>query len=132
MYGEYLIEPNLHGQIAWEKQDGYTTSGRTVVASQNLTIGKIAFGPRISRDHLMESGTIAEFWTSIEGEYDFLNGNEPSTSIDLEGQLSARISAGVDFDLTNDLSLEIDGNIGGIGIDDYTTYQGNIRLSVPF
>lgn len=132
LYGKYTIAPNLHGQIAWEKQDGYVTSGNTIVASQNLTIGKVAFGPRVSRDHLMENGTNAEFWGSVEGEYDFSNADTGTVGINIDGDVSARVSAGVDFDFTNDWSLELDGNIGGLGAEDYTSYQGNVRLSVSF
>ncbi|MEP2874865.1 MAG: autotransporter outer membrane beta-barrel domain-containing protein [Hyphomicrobiales bacterium] len=132
LYGKYTIEPNLHGQIAWETQEGYTTSGNTFVAKQTLTIGKIAFGPRVSRDHLMENGTNAEFWGAVEGEYDFANTDVGTTNLNMDGDVSARLSAGVDFDFTNDVSLELDGNIGGLGAAGYTSYQGNVRVAVPF
>lgn len=132
LYGKYTIEPNLHGQIAWESQEGYVTSGGTVVSKQSLTIGKVAFGPRVSRDHLMDNGTNAEFWGAIEGEYDFANNDSGTTNLNMDGDISARLSAGVDFDFTNEVSLELDGNIGGLGAAGYTTYQGNVRVALPF
>lgn len=132
LYGKYTIEPNLHGQIAWETQEGYTTTGGTVVTKQTLTIGKVAFGPRVSRDHLMDNGTNAEFWGAVEGEYDFANNDSGTTNLNLDGDISARLSAGVDFDFTNEVSLELDGNIGGLGAAGYTSYQGNVRVAVPF
>lgn len=132
LYGKYTIEPNLHGQIAWETQEGYITSGGTVVTKQTLTIGKVAFGPRVSRDHLMDNGTNAEFWGAVEGEYDFANNDSGTTNLNMDGDISARLSAGVDFDFTNEISLELDGNIGGLGAAGYTTYQGNVRVAVPF
>ena len=84
--------------------------------------------------HTYETGGSFRPWLALNGEYDFSNqGSDANSGLpDLSDVISARIKGGFDATTATGISLSMQGNMSGIGSDQFTGYGGSAKLRVPF
>ena len=133
-YDAFFVSPGIRFVYAQENQDGYTDSAGTTHSSLVIRAGRISIGPKIGYTHKYQDGGSFRPWLALNGEYDFSNQDiEASAGLpDLSDVLSARFKAGFDATTATGISLSLQGNVSGIGSDQFTGYGGTARLRVPF
>ncbi len=130
----WFVSPSLRFVYAEEDQEAYTNSAGVRQGSVDVNAGRISLGPKIGRSIPMDDGSVLTPWGSVKGEYDFSNqGNVPASGLpDLDDILSARFSLGLDAQMTNGMSVSVEGSISGVGSSEYTGYGGSARIGIPF
>ena len=133
-YDAFFVRPGIRFVYAQENQDSYTDSAGITHSSLVIRAGRISIGPKIGYTHSFETGGSFRPWLALSGEYDFSNqGSDAGSGLpDLSDVLSARFKAGFAATTTTGISLSMQGNVSGIGSDQFTGYGGTARLSVPF
>lgn len=127
------IQPTAKAFVSFEEQDAYVDSSSTAIASRDVTLGRVSFGPKVLYPHIFESGHQATFWILAKAEYDFSSEDTTSTSLlTSDDVFSARIGAGVDTQITDNatLGLAIEGH--GLGGGEYTAVDVTGRAKVQF
>lgn len=131
--GDYTIMPILSFLWANEDQDAYTDSAAVTHASRSISAGRVSIGPRImfpERD--TDSGSY-QTWVSAKGEYDFSNQNVLVTTglPDLGSVASLRIAGGVTSRM-GEGTLNVRGDVSGIGSGEFTAVGGTVSYARPF
>ena len=129
----YTIRPTASLLYWRERQKAFTDSLGNSIASSVQKLGEARFGPDISRRYTKPNG---DSWTptvGIAGVYNFAGEkNDNSSSFSLgEGDIRARIDAGINLNKVSGLSVNLSTFYDGIGIDDYESYGGSVRLTRP-
>lgn len=131
--GDITIRPEA--RISWfeETQESYTDSIAQTIPEQTISLGEVRFGPTISRSITLDDGIQVQPSIGISGVWNFgINDNVASQGFALgNDDLRARFDGGLST--TNSLGwiLALTGFYDGIGINDYDSYGGSIRLTVP-
>ena len=133
-YDAFFVSPGIRFVYAQENQNSYTDSAGTTHSSLVIRAGRISIGPKIGYTHKYESGGSFRPWLALNGEYDFSNqGADVNSGLpDLSDVLSARFKAGFDATTASGIALSLQGNISGLGSDQFTGYGGTAKLRVPF
>lgn len=133
-YEGYFIEPGIRVLYAEEYQEAYTDSAGVRQSSLTIKAGRVSVGPKIGYTHRTDDGVSVKTWAAAYAEYDFSNQtNGPNSGLpDLDDLISARVSAGIDATTAEGLSIGIEGDIGGLGSGEYTSYGGTARIGLPF
>ena len=133
-HDDITIRPEIGFTWYEETQQSYTDSLSNVIPESTVTFGELRFGPTFSRTTTLDDGTTFVPTLGINGVYNFdLSDNDASqgTTAGTE-ELRARISAG--FAATNPdngVTLTTEVFYDGLGVDDYETYGGRARLTIP-
>ena len=133
-YDAFFVSPGIRFVYAQENQSGYTDSAGTTHSNLVIRAGRISIGPKIGYLHAYQSGGSFRPWLALNGEYDFSNqGADANSGLpDLSDVLSARFKAGFDATTASGISLSLQGNVSGIGNDQFSGYGGTARLRMPF
>jgi len=127
---EYIITPQA--SIAWyrDKQQRYTDSLGNVIPQQTVELGEVRFGPSLSRGFELESGLVAEPEIGLTGAWSFGVGNNAAKEV-LPGNNTLRARLDMGLALTSPeygMSLSLKGHYDGIGVDNFQSYGGKLRL----
>ncbi len=131
--GNLTIRPAA--RIAWyeETQESYTDTNALFIPSQTISLGEFRFGPNFVWDMLLDDGTLFQPNIGVAGVFNFgLANNVASQGFALgDDDLRARFEAG--FSATNPMGLILTatGFYDGVGVDNYYSYGGSVRLTVP-
>ncbi|MFK8035352.1 MAG: autotransporter outer membrane beta-barrel domain-containing protein [Hyphomicrobiales bacterium] len=127
------IQPTAKAFVSIEAQDAYVDSSSTAVASRDVTIGRVSFGPKVLYPHMFESGHQATFWALAKAEYDFSSEDTTSSSLlTSDDVFSARIGVGVDTQISDNASLGLAVEGHGLGGGEYTAVDVTGRAKVQF
>lgn len=130
--GEYTIKPTLFISYFEEEQAAYTDSAATAIAAQTVSLGEIKFGPNVSRKFTTDDDTVIQAKIGFSGIYNFgVNGNSSNSTLS-NGKLRARLDGVVTASLESGKSLSLNGYYDGIGVTNFQSYGGGIKLSIPF
>ncbi|MFK5978265.1 MAG: hypothetical protein QM488_05200 [Rhizobiaceae bacterium] len=116
-----------------EKQEAYTDNLSNVISEQTISLGEIRFGPRIRKMIKLDNGTMFQPSFGITGVWNFGMENNTATQGFAVGNddLRARVDAGLSFADMRGWMVTASGCYDGIGIDDYDSYGGRLRLVIP-
>jgi len=136
-YGEVTVRPHLQVSYFEETQQAYTDSLAVAIPRQTITLGELNFGPELTRTIKLASGATLTPKLGIAGIWNFAtknsNGNNPSAQgFDLDnGDIRARVDAGLSTTGANGWILSLLAYYDGIGIEQYEAYGGNVALTIP-
>jgi len=130
----YKISPSVSVAYYEETQETYTDTLGNLIPEQTVSLGEVRFGPDISRSVELDDGTLFTPSVGVSGVFNFgIEDNAASQGFALgNDDFRARVDAG--FSATNPdtgLTLSVDGFYDGIGIDDFDSYGGRVRVTVP-
>ena len=132
-YGMYNVSPSV--SVAWyeETQEAYIDSLATPIPETTVSIGEVRFGPSISKDVVLNDGTVFKPTLGVSGVFNFgINNNNAAQATALgDNDLRARVDAGFTANGTSGLILMISGFYDGIGINGYHAYGGSARITIP-
>lgn len=130
--GAYRIEPGIKAYYAHEHHEAYDLSMTRSVDDQDFYTLSVAAGPRISRAVRYDNSTM-ELWTSLDLEYRATDIDEDASlaGTDLD-DLSGRVQAGVHWEAATGLNLDLSLGASGLGSDELSTFDGNLRFAIPF
>ena len=134
-FGNLHVAPHIGVLYFQERQEAYIDSLSIDIPSQTVKLGRLTFGPKFSTTIQRRDGTTISPYLGIKGLWDF----ERTAIVDLTTGLAsestdgvrARVDAGVRIRLPDGLTLNGEGFYDGIGADDYKSYGGSIRMSIP-
>lgn len=133
-YGAYMFTPSANLFVAWEDQDAYVDSGATPHAAFSFYSGRAAFGGRVGRDWVMSETLRITPYVGAFADWNFSDTSATAaTAVDtgLGDGWSARALLGVAMVQASGLSLNLSGELGGIG-QDATVITANGRVMMPF
>lgn len=130
---EYQISPSA--SISWfeEEQHSYMDGLNNLIPKNSISLGVIRFGPSLSRSFLLKNGGRARPHIGISGIKNFgieSSSNSTGTVIGND-DFRARLDFGINIIGHSKISLSANGFYDGIGIDDYDSYGGSLKLTVP-
>jgi len=133
-YDQYTISPEVSVSYFEDNQHSYTDTLGNLIPEQTVSLGEIRFGPDISQNIVLDDGTLFAPNIGISGVFNFgIAENAASQGFALgNDDFRARVDAG--FSATNPstgMTLTLEGFYDGIGIEDFDSYGGRARVTVP-
>ncbi len=131
--GDYQITPGASLSYFEETQESYIDSLANVIPEQSVSLGEFRFGPSFSRTFLMEDGSLVRPTVGVSGIYNYgIENNVASQGHPLGGDdVRARFDLGLDSVHPGGLNVSLNGFYDGAGVDDYQSYGGKIRFTIP-
>jgi outer membrane autotransporter protein len=131
---DWNVNPNLAVIYFQEDVDGYRDSLGIDISDQKVSLGRVTFGPRVSKTFETNTKTTLTPTLSVRGIWDFEQADIVNLDTGLAtatGAFRARTEAGLAIGLPGGASLTLDSFYDGIGQDDYEAYGGLFGISFP-
>ena len=128
------LQPTIALMYASERQDAYIDSATVAHVARTVTAGRLSIGPKFIFQPVTNAFGTTQFWFATKGEYDFSNQNTSAASSlpDISDIASARVQAGLSIANDNDVSLSLQGDVSGLGSNEFIGYGGTAKVIVPF
>ncbi len=132
-HGDIRVTPEISLSYIGEDQDGYIDSNGTTVSSRNVGLGRLRFGPEISRRYQMASGIIIEPHLALRGLWDFDGTGVTVGGINYSQAEGFRGMTEIGFIVQrpDDFNIRAVFKYDGIGVSDYNAYGGQLWINVP-
>ena len=130
---DFTVRPAL-SVVYWEEtQEAYIDSLANTIAESTQTLGEVRFGPSFSKNFDLGNGAFIEPSFGVSGVFNFATGeNNNAQGFALgDDDLRARLDAGINMRSEDGLVLLLTGFYDGIGLDNYESYGGSARVTVP-
>lgn len=132
--GDWSFNPAVRLSYFREEQEAYTDSLSNAVRAQTIALGEVEFGPTLRRSFALESGDLLQAELGISGLWTFaadggLAGNQ---SVLNEDDLRARVNAALRYETETGWSLASDVFVDGLGVTDYSSVGGNLKVLRAF
>ncbi|MGY6627624.1 MAG: Ig-like domain-containing protein [Oceanicaulis sp.] len=132
--GSWRLTPEA--ALAWfeETQDGYADTLGIDIPSQSISIGRLRAGPEIAYRSETAAGGYVEPFARLMMTWDYDAASVFNSAGVLESLDDVRIDAalGVQARFSNGASLELRGNVDGLGAGRFRASTAQVRLRVPF
>ncbi len=132
LFGDVRVSPEVSIAYIEERQDSYVDSSGASVAAQTVSLGRLRFGPEISRRYVLESGVVVEPHIAVRGLWDFDGTDVTIAGIDygIEG-FRGIAEIGLIVQRPDDFNIRFSAKYDGIGLSDYHAYGGQVWLNIP-
>lgn len=131
--GNFRMTPSVAVKYIDEDQKSYVDSFGILIPSQNVSLGRLTFGPEFAYRHITERGASIEPHVKIEGNWDFDSTGQlviGNTVVGTE-DFSAKVEGGVLVQMPGGVSFRATGSYDGIGDEDFDAYGAQLWLNVP-
>jgi outer membrane autotransporter protein len=132
-YGPWRISPTVGVTYYNDEQEAYVDSNGVAIAGQEVSLGRVNFGPEIGYRFTAADGSTIEPLVAIEGLWDFdkdgavqVNGTTVSTN-----DVRAKIKAGINVIGASGYAIKMTGVYDGIGDDEFESYGGQLWIDMP-
>ena len=131
-FGDVRVSPDISLAYIEERQESYVDSAGVSVAAQTVSLGRLRFGPEISRRYALESGVLLEPHIAIHGLWDFDGTDVTIAGIDygIEG-FRGIAEIGLIVQRPDDFNIRFSAKYDGIGMSDYHAYGGQVWINIP-
>ena len=130
---DLTVRPEL-SVIYWEEtQEAYTDSLANLIAENTQTLGEVRFGPSFAKHLDLGEGVFIEPSVGVSGVYNFAvdNNANPHGFALGDNDIRARLDLGLNMRNEEGLLILLTGFYDGIGIDNYESYGGSARVTIP-
>ncbi|WP_373085696.1 Ig-like domain-containing protein [Sneathiella sp.] len=136
--GNFIIEdlqinPMVSVIYLEETQRSYTDTLGFVIPSQRINLGRVKFGPTVSRTFQMPDGVLVTPSAAIHGLWDFKKAKTVTAqglTIDT-AEFRARATGSLSISTPDGLSINAKGFYDGIGSSNLMAYGGEIDITIP-
>jgi hypothetical protein len=131
-FGDVRMSPEISLSYIQEIRDSYVDSSGASVAAQTVSIGRLRFGPEISRRFELQSGIFVEPSIAIRGLWDFDGTDVTIAGIDyaIEG-FRGIAEIGLIIQRPDGFNIRVLAKYDGIGLNDYHAYGGQAWINIP-
>jgi outer membrane autotransporter protein len=133
MYDAWRFTPSAELAYVTENQDAFTNSAGTFVPGQDVSLGRLQFGPEFGYRFAHTADTFIEPFAAIKGVWDFDNPNV--AIIDGfavgPGDFWGRLEGGLNVVTTDGWLVRGLASWDGVGSDDYNGYTLQGIVNVP-
>ncbi|MGI9365404.1 MAG: autotransporter domain-containing protein [Rhizobiaceae bacterium] len=134
--GDFRIMPSVRWNYFSEESENYIDSLGNPISSQDVSLGRVTFGPTISRMHNTEDDRIFETSLGVFGlwdydGHDFVDVNSGFPTGYSSGDIRARVEAGFRLYDERGSSIKLTGHYDGLGVNDFEAFGGSVKFSVP-
>lgn len=133
LYDAWRFTPSAELAYVEESQDAFTNSAGTFIAGQDVSLGRLQFGPEIGYRFAHSADTFIEPFAAIKGVWDFDNPNVAIVDgfVVGPGDFWGRLEGGLNVITTSGWYLRGLASWDGVGSDDYSGYTLQGTLNVP-
>ncbi len=125
------LNPFIRASYFEERQEAYTDSNSNQIDAQTISIGEVQFGPKLKLSKELANGVQFNPFVSVSGVWNFgISGDANDANLE-DGDIRARLDGGVSFVTPQDWILSLASYYDGIGNDDYESYGGKVRATIP-
>lgn len=132
-YDAWRITPSADLAYVEESADAFTNSAGTFVAGQDVSLGRLQFGPEIGYRIQHTADTFIEPFAAIKGVWDFDNPNVAIIDgfVVGPGDFWGRLQGGLNVMTASGIYVRGLASWDGLGADDYNGYTLQGTLNVP-
>jgi len=132
VYEAWRFTPSAELAYMEESQDAFTNSAGTDVRGQDVSLGRLQFGPEIGYRIVQSEDAIIEPFVAIKGVWDFDNPNAVIAGhVTGPGDVWGRLQGGLNVATTSGWSVRGLASWDGLGASDYTGYTLQGSMNVP-
>lgn len=133
MYDAWRITPMAELAYITESADAFTNSAGTFVTGQDVSLGRLQFGPEIGYRFAHTADTFLEPFAAIKGVWDFDNPNVAIIDgyIVGPGDFWGRLQGGLNWMTSSGLYVRGLASWDGLGAGDYNGYTLQGTVNVP-
>ena len=134
IFDNWRISPSVGLTYFEEQQKAYVDSLGFTVPSQTVALGSLTFGPEFGYSFKTKNGFSVEPHMALKGVYDFVS----PTIDDVNGiavgtnNVRAQVQGGLAVTSKSGVKARANFTYDGLGLDDFTSYTGDLTLSIPF
>ncbi len=133
LYDAWRITPSAELAYVEESADAFTTSAGTFVTGQNVSLGRLQFGPEIGYRFAHTADSFFEPFAAIKGVWDFNNPNIAIIDgfVVGPGDFWGRLQGGLNWGTSSGLYVRGLASWDGLGAGDYNGYTLQGTVNVP-
>ncbi|MEO8421148.1 MAG: autotransporter outer membrane beta-barrel domain-containing protein [Hyphomicrobium sp.] len=133
MYDAWRITPTAELAYVTESQDAFTNSAGTFVPGQDVSLGRLQFGPEIGYRFAHTADTFIEPFAAIKGVWDFDNPNVAIIDgfVVGPGDFWGRLEGGLNVMTADGWLVRGLASWDGVGSNDYSGYTLQGIINVP-
>ena len=133
MYDAWRITPSAELAYVTESQDAFTNSAGTFVPGQDVSLGRLQFGPEFGYRIRHSADTFFEPFAAIRGVWDFDNPNVAIIDgfVVGPGDFWGRLEGGLNVMTAGGTYVRGSASWDGVGSNDYSGYTLQGQLNVP-
>jgi len=133
VYDAWRITPSAELAYVEESADGFTNSAGTFVAGQNVSLGRLQFGPEIGYRIRHSADTFIEPFAALKGVWDFDNPNVAIIDgfVVGPGDFWGRLQGGLNVATSSGWYIRGLASWDGLGASDYNGYTLQGTVNVP-
>ena len=133
-HGDWHFTPHVAVHYFEEDHEGFADSGGNAYAGETVSLGRLAFGPEMSRQILLDGGLVVTPRIALTGLWDF----DRTDSVNVASGLAigtddfrARIESDLSIEMVNGSRLSGGVYFDGIGANAFSAYGGKASLRIP-
>ncbi|MGL4405734.1 MAG: autotransporter outer membrane beta-barrel domain-containing protein, partial [Notoacmeibacter sp.] len=130
-FGAFTIEPSLKASSLWQSQNAYTDSVGTMQAARSFNTSQIAAGLKASTTIDLSDGKSFSPYAAVTADWRYSSGDTTATLKAMDN-LSASFNAGFNAKVNANTTLNLDGTVSGLGLDDFKIWSIKAKLGVGF
>ena len=133
MHDAWRFTPSAELAYVTENQDAFTNSAGAFVPGQDVSLGRLQFGPEVGYRFAHTSDTFIEPFAAIKGVWDFDNPNAAIIDgfVVGPGDFWGRLEGGLNVVTTSGWLVRGLASWDGVGSDDYNGYTLQGIVNVP-
>ena len=131
--GNWRLTPSALIKYGEESQDAYTDSLGFRIRGQDVSLGRVEFGPELGYRWLLADGTLIEPHLALFGVWNFEGSNRlfVNNTVFTPDDFTGRLEGGALVQLPKGMSFRGAATYDGIGSSGYNAVSGKVWLNIP-